>query len=148
MQLVDPSNEALWTPAPPVEDVRDFTRMAEKLEAYRAEIGAACLAANQVGASVQLFVTKYPNFACCFNPTYTPSGDARTSKPEGSLNRKGWSAYVPRHDRVHCEWMDAKGEYCQADLKDMEARVFQFCTDACDGKPSFERPALKTIPQP
>lgn len=147
MILLPYNDERLYLPGETVQDVTLYPALIEKLRALRAEERAAGIAANQIGANIRLFVTKYDSFETCFNPTYRPlDGTGYTSKPESSITRRGWSTYVRRPDGIHAEWTNAKGELCQADLHAMDARVFCHMTDAADGKMLWRPPALRQMP--
>lgn len=142
MNLVETNHPALWTPAERITDFGLLKSAAVKLEALRAKLNAIGLAAPQVGIPAALFITRYQNFAVVFNPVWRELGQDLTSKPEASLSCLGFSTYVPRFDRIHAEWEDEKGKFCQADLDGMPSRVFQHMSDYLNGRPIFSRPAV------
>lgn len=145
MNLVPHDHGALWTPAREFtgEDREIHATTIADLTALIAELGAVGIAAPQVGLSLRLFVSTFPKWPVCINPYYEPvDGFGHTSKPESSLNRKGWSTFVRRSNKIAARWTDADGAGQSDDLDGIEARVFAHLCDYLDGRPIFPGPRV------
>lgn len=141
LHFLHPAHPTLHARGDDATNLAAFARIVKQAQELMAQHKAAGIALPQLGVSVRLFVSKYPNFPVCANPSYEPDGiHDRTSKLEGTLNKPGWHCYVARPDSIRAAWTDHTGTHQSAHFDGMEARVFQHLTDACDGKPIFARP--------
>ncbi len=134
MNLVPHTHPALNAPAQDVPDIAMFAREYPKMQKLMRERNSPGLSAPQVGIPFRFFVSKSPNWPVCINPSGTPVGSARTSKPEATLSRPGCNVYVARFDMIDAKWTDEKGAPHELRLGGMDARVFQHLCDYLDGK--------------
>lgn len=143
MKLESPDHPALWTPArhvtPEDREMHANTTIPMMQKAV-AEVGAAGLAAPQIGLSLRFFVTKYFGWECCINPSWTQVGEDFISKPERCLSNLAYSTYVRRPAQIRAIFEDIAGVRQELNLEGMDARVFQHLADLCDGRPIFPRP--------
>lgn len=149
MKLEAHDHPALWSPG------REFT--SEDRELHRngtipamvkaiVEVGAAGLAFPQIGLSLRGFVTKYPGWEVCLNPSWTQAGDMDQfiSKPERCLSLLSYSTYVRRPAQIRAVFEDLEGVRHELSLEGMDARVFQHLEELTRGAPIFPRPKTLT----
>ena len=92
------------------------------------------LAAPQIGVPFAFFVTRFPEFPFCANPSFTPAPTCgRTSAQEGCLTWPGRFTYVARWNMIQAVWTDEKGHQRGAIMTGIHARVFQHETDHLNG---------------
>lgn len=140
-QLVPPNDPCLWTPARALtaEDRAEHQQTIKLMREAVTRVGAAGLAAPQLGLSLRMFVTKYPQFEVVINPEWKAVGSDFISKPERCLSRNDFSTYVRRPAKIHAQWIDADGVSHEADLESMDARVFLHLYDLLQGRPIWSR---------
>lgn len=139
MNLVPYAHPVLTKAATLVGDPRMFADSIPRMQKLMREHKGVGLAAPSVGIPARFFVSTYPDWLICINPSFVPVGNARTSKLEGSLNRPNFHVYVPAYDKIRASWIDQERKPHEADLEGMEARVFQHLCNALDGAPIWAR---------
>lgn len=141
-QLVPPDHPALWTRAAELtrQDRENHQHTIGLMREAVAKVGAAGLAAPQLGLSLRMFVTKYEAFPVVINPTYRKVGLDHISKPERCLSLNSFTTYVRRPAKIYAEWEDTDGFRKTALLESMDARVFLHLYDLVEGRPIFPRP--------
>lgn len=149
-QLVAPDHPALWSRARELtpEDRANHQHTIGLMRAAVQKVGAAGLAAPQLGLPLRMFVTKYPDFEVVLNPTWRAVGEEAISKPERCLSSVGFSTYVRRPAKIYAIWEDADGFRKSRLLESMDARVFLHLYDLLDGKPIFTRPTPRRTEAP
>ncbi len=108
------------------------------------EIGAAGITAPSIGLDLAFFITKWPMFGFCANPSYEVPPrtlDLNTSRPERSVLRGSWSTYVRRPEVIRTRFTRQNGTEQTGEMIGMDARVFAHLCDSLAGKQLWAAPA-------
>ena len=136
----------------PVDDFSsdEFHQLIEIMHATMLESNGVGIAAPQIGVSSQVVIiasrptTRYPqapNMAplLMVNPKYQVINDELIKDWEGCLSVPGIRALVPRYRSLKVSYQDARGKFCQIELQDFPARVFQHEYDHLQGLVYLDR---------
>ncbi len=139
MNLLPISHTAIWTPTKPVTDISQFAHSISQMTDLLKKLGAAVIAANQVGVDARIFVSKYSDWPVVINPNWKPLSSGKISKPEGSVSKPGYNPFIPRFEKITAMFTNLAGQPVEMTLIGMDARVYQHAFDALDGKMIFTR---------
>jgi len=128
----------------------EFQQLIDTMHAVMLESNGVGIAAPQLGVSSKIVIIasrptkRYPQAPemsplMMVNPQYQVI-DAEVIKDwEGCLSVPGIRALVPRYRSLHVSYQDTQGKFCQIDLQDFPARVFQHEYDHLQGLVYLDR---------
>lgn len=129
---------------------KEMKTLLKDMEVTMKKKDGAGLAAPQVGHNIRLIVINNEDKTLfLINPKITKKSWAREIEEEGCLsvvNEKGEIVYGPvsRHKKIHCVYIDEKGQTKNLTAEKMLARVIQHEIDHLDGILFIDR--LENLP--
>lgn len=143
MNIIDPRDPRLWTPAAAVDDIpRQVLPLLPEIRACMAQARfAVALSAPQVGVGLRFFVTDGRNLpSVVVNPEILERDPFLQPGKEGCLSFPGKWADVRRPYWIRVRFLNVKGDLRQERFSGHSARIFQHEADHLDGVCIFPRP--------
>lgn len=136
MKLV-PSNDPILKKV--CEQVTDIKKqvtpeIVRQMRMIMLENNGCGLAAPQVGIGLAFFVTADGVY---INPSWRALSQNMIAKMEGCLSFPKRQCIVVRYGEISAEWMNEHGFFRKAQMRGLEARIFQHETDHTQGKTIF-----------
>lgn len=107
------------------------------------------LAAPQVGIKRTFFIMLYGgHYISCYNPSWTPRTDKKSSSDEGCLTYPpAWAKQVriSRYKFINAEFTNSEGAPVKIKMRGIDARVFQHECDHLIGKTIFFDPESEGV---